>query len=83
MHHSHLPGAEWKVLTEDEKRPFIDEAKRIRSQHMKDHPEYKYRPRRKPKAAKKEGFPYALPYPPVDPNRICKKLMTISTFVTL
>ena len=62
-----LLGSQWKVLTEEDKRPFIDEAKRIRAQHMKDFPDYKYRPRRKPK--KKETSPYALPYPAMDPLR--------------
>ncbi|CAI8019484.1 Transcription factor SOX-14 [Geodia barretti] len=52
MHNSELSkrlGAEWKALNEAAKRPYIDEAKKIREQHMIDHPGYRYRPRRKPK----------------------------------
>lgn len=52
MHNSEISkrlGSKWKHLNERDKRPFIEEAKRLRALHMKEYPDYKYKPRRKPK----------------------------------
>nr|CAB3266489.1 SoxC HMG transcription factor [Phallusia mammillata] len=43
-------GKLWRELPEPEKMPFMIEAERLRLQHMRDHPDYKYKPKKKAKA---------------------------------
>ncbi|KAL6070611.1 hypothetical protein STEG23_013795 [Scotinomys teguina] len=36
-------GAQWKLLGDEEKPPFVEETKRLRACHLRDYPDYKYR----------------------------------------
>lgn len=40
-------GKLWRLLSDGEKKPFVDEAERLRVKHKRDHPDYKYQPRRR------------------------------------
>ncbi|KAI6206885.1 CBN-SOX-3 protein [Aphelenchoides besseyi] len=75
MHNSEISkrlGMEWKQLGEIERRPFIDEAKRLRAVHMRDHPDYKYRPRRKPKGSHRSSLVPAVHTPRIGSNSSMK-----------
>ncbi|CAF2792303.1 unnamed protein product [Rotaria sp. Silwood2] len=50
MHNAEISkylGARWKCLTENERRPFIDEAERLKMLHLREYPDYKYKPRKR------------------------------------
>ncbi|XP_049873975.1 transcription factor SOX-8-like [Pectinophora gossypiella] len=40
-------GSMWKSLSEEEKLPFVKEADKLRTQHKREYPDYKYQPRRR------------------------------------
>lgn len=79
LHNAHLSkmlGKLWKMLSVEEKQPYVEEAARLDKRHKDEHPEYKYRPRRRPKGVKRgynsptmmmspsgtpAGKPYAFP----------------------
>lgn len=42
-------GIEWNRLDVDEKKHFYDQAEKLKEEHRKNYPDYKYHPRRKPR----------------------------------
>ena len=63
MHNAEISrrlGKLWRLLSDREKQPYIEESERLRVQHMKQYPDYKYRPRKKggkkPKPSSNSNF---------------------------
>lgn len=50
---SKMLGKLWKILPHARKRRFIEEAERLRLCHIQQHPEYKYKPRRRRSSVKR------------------------------
>lgn len=72
MHNAEISkrlGRRWKMLSEEERHPFIEEAERLRQMHLQEYPDYKYRPRKKT----------VKPAPKVSPARPKKAKKTTTT----
>jgi len=48
-------GKKWRELTEEQRRPFVEEAERLKMLHLKEFPQYKYQPKKKPRMMKTVG----------------------------
>uniref|UniRef100_A0AC34R167 HMG box domain-containing protein n=1 Tax=Panagrolaimus sp. JU765 TaxID=591449 RepID=A0AC34R167_9BILA len=58
MHNAEISkqlGIRWRQLTDKEKAPYVQEAERLRQLHMQEYPDYKYKPRKKPKKHQMKG----------------------------
>uniref|UniRef100_A0A671MRU1 Transcription factor SOX n=1 Tax=Sinocyclocheilus anshuiensis TaxID=1608454 RepID=A0A671MRU1_9TELE len=86
MHNAEISkrlGKRWKMLKDSEKIPFIREAERLRLKHMADYPDYKYRPKKKPKLD--ISYKPSAPSPEKSCNKVsknskkCPKLKTNKT----
>ena len=48
-------GRRWNSLTEQQRRPFVEEAARLKELHLKQFPQYKYRPTKKKRMEMEEN----------------------------
>ncbi|CAG7661313.1 unnamed protein product [Allacma fusca] len=48
-------GMQWRKLSEEERKPYIEEAERLRILHSQEYPDYKYRPKKRAKSGSSDN----------------------------
>lgn len=77
-------GRRWRLLSDAERLPFIREADRLRELHMREYPDYKYRPRKKQKCDTKQNTPSVIQRSTSVPSAETSKLVTgLNNFMPL
>ena len=62
-------GRRWKLLPDEARQKYIDEAERLRLLHQKEYPDYKYKPRKKPKSSSSGSSCSSPPPTPFQPHQ--------------
>lgn len=62
-------GRQWRLLSETDRRPFVEEAERLRVLHSQEYPDYKYRPKKRQRSGTSgDHSPPATPLPAPSPK---------------
>jgi len=79
-------GRKWRLLSDGDRLPFIREADRLRELHMREYPDYKYRPRKKHKSDTRQGMTsgiqYSVPGASATNNEAISKVVTAANNFT-
>ena len=66
-------GIQWRKLTDEERKPYIEEAERLRILHSKEYPDYKYRPKKRAKSGGGSSEKSFSPSPAKPPKKAVAK----------
>jgi transcription factor SOX4/11/12 (SOX group C) len=81
-------GRQWRLLSEAERKPYVEEAERLRVLHSQEYPDYKYRPKKRQRSGgnSADHSPPATPLPVPSPKitrRKCNPALQSSALIPL